>query len=625
MADRPEALWARSASPMRRGYDALALVSLPRHLDALDPADPTILVVCTEWMAWQIARERGFDAVHVEAVTDGWPQEHGPSGDVYLNGCAWLLEGDEDPTLYRGVSLGRLYGTYLAMAWQAAAGYDAALRRLCRDHAPSRLILFDLSAHFGVLRAPAKRRLAAEVARDVQCVVDDRLDEASTADPAMHHRTESFDPRLPGPPGWRDRLRGLLAALVEHLFRLRLAGRANRPRVFLYISLLSLRRMVEDFDRADLVPLIPFAASPKDRGFLGACWRGGLWPVRMDASAAAERRAAAEAEIRAALAASWQARPARGLDAVHRESVAALLFPTGILAQLAETVDRLAAVLDRFGVDRVVSGDVSSPIGRALCELAHGRGIPVDETLNGVFVAPMGEPTRCGQGRVPAMVTRQLAFGPATQPWLRSIGSPMASVITGYPGLGRPRPGQLTLARRGTALVLPGYAWVNDLDALRADIFPMVVAVVRALERLGFAEIRIRIHPGVDNPAFYALLIEHFRLAATVSLGGGFAEQIDWADAVIGPAGSSAFLETLAAGKPYYVLRPPPSCIEDAMLPGAVVADSAEALEAALAEGRVPDRERLLDYWCAVDRIDRPGREIWRAIAQGLDDGKRAA
>jgi hypothetical protein len=604
---------SRSPSCPLGHFDNLALVSHPRHLDQLDQNEGTTLVVATEWAVWQVAVERGLAAVHHEGLLKSWPDEISPPEEVYSDACMWIYADGKDMTLYGDVSLGRLYGTFLAHAHHAVLLIGAALNRLCLAHTPRRIVLYDLSAHFGALGAAAKRQLVAEIAAEAKIEVLDRLDQPEAGDPWMHH-LPCLAPRPAAIPTIRDRLRDVAAVVLEGVFRLRLFGRRNWPRSFLFVSIASLAELVER-PPGRFVPVMSAAASPKNRKFLGACWRNGVLPARLAPPRPLARHHKAEAEIRTKVEAAWEQHPASGFAAVHRETVREWLFAPGVLASLAAQVEALAALLDRLGIKRVVTGDVSGPFGRSLCELAAVRGIGADETLNGMFLAPMKEPSRCGDGHIAPVVTRQLAFGQATLDWLTEISAPMESVVTGYPALGRPVATVPTESRPPRhALVLPCYAWLNELTAWRGEIFPLLVDTIRMLADLGIADIRLKLHPGVDNEAFFRRLVSDFDLPCTVVKQGSVAEHLDWADMVVGPATSGACLETLAVGKPYYILRPLPSGVPDHALPGAIIAGSAAELAEHIKAGHVPDRDRLLGHLCAFGVIDDPSAAVWRAI-----------
>lgn len=615
--ERLPVYWPLDQRAFKNSYERLVLAALPRHLDGLGPND---LIVATEWWVFQLAKEQGLDTVHINALVENSAAQSDISIGAYMYACSWPLdEQGLDLSTYNGVSLGRLCGTFLTLGYQSIIEIHAALERLCRDLSPKRIELRDVSAQFFSLSDAAKRHLVTDIAARHGCEMVDRLDPAQPGDPAIHLRSFVGPQPLSRPTG-HDRLRSIFTWMVETVFRIRLAGRTKRRRVFLSVSNLALKSMVEHFDGTEITPVIAASSSPKNLAFLRRCWSNGVFPAASTRPGDATRRRRDCAELIARVENHWSIHPMTGVDAVFRQIVRDFILPPAVLEGLAQTVDSLAGFLDRLQIRHVVVADAAATQGRALCELARIRQIWTDESLNGVFVSPVKEPTRCGHGLAPAVLDRQLAFGQANARWMKEIGSPARIAITGYPALGHPGPGPGPLPRPTrppkNALVLPVYAWTNDPTVPRAVIVPLVVNMVRALSKRGFTGIRVKLHPSVDNVAFYRNVANHFGLNCDIPDSGNFEQHLDWADVVIGPVGTSCFLETLAAGKPYYVLRPEPTTISDEQLPGAVVAATAEALADRIADGELPDREKLLEHWVALNIVQDPLREIWAAIKQ---------
>ncbi|WP_460019625.1 hypothetical protein [Magnetospira thiophila] len=565
----------------------------------------------TEWAGYQVARERGFQALHTDWARAHCPADGDTAEEVYFRALDWCPGGADDPTRYKGVSLGRMYATFLGCAYLDTARVDRALRHLCANHAIGRIVVFDISSTFHTLKLAAKSLLIQQIGMAFSIPVEERWDIPHIGDAAFFSRP--IGPRV-SPWTFRDRLRGGLGRIVEWAFRLAAVGR-SAPRVFLYISTLSLRHLVTC--RPDgILPVLPFEASPKSRTFLGTCLRHGIVPASLTQSPPTKKQIAACASMVEAVEDHWRKHPADPVGRVHRETVRETVLRLEILAELARTVDGLDKLITRLNVRRVVSGDASAPMGRALCELAQVRGLGADETLNGVFISPLRDPVRCSEDGGSSPVTRELALGPAIEKWLALSGTPLPSVVTGYPGLGRLKAVALARPATGKALVLPLYAWLNDTGGWPSKLSPNLVRMVRGLAQMGYGSIRIKIHPGLDNLKYYQWLVDHFDLPCTVDQTAAFADHLAWADLVVGPPGSGTFLETLAAGKPYYVLRPRPSAIPDVLLEGAVVGDTAEALCQAIGRGELPDRERILSLWCGLGQVTDPARAVWLAIAE---------
>jgi len=599
--------------PARDKYRLLYIVSHPRHIEHV-PDGPENLVVATEWTALQAARERGLDAVHTDwarsiGVTFEFPEE-----DAYQKIYDWSDTGVTNLTCYKGVSLTTLYATPLALAVLDATRIDSCLRHLCATLSIEKIVIFDISTSFHFMGLSAKRRLIRQISDDFGLSLENKWDVPGNEDASFSCR--SLFVKTPRRT-FLDLLRSSIGQIVEWTFRI-LSTTRRRPCVYLYISTASLSRMVHR-DPKGVTPVIPFESSPKTWTFLRACWKNGIIPVRQGLFGSGRKYIESCKTMAMAVETHWRQRPAIGMEAVFREIVREIILLPDALAARMQLVDELDQVMHRLSIRRVVTGDATAPVGRALCELARSKGIGADETLNGVFIGPRCDPIRMGIEGWRAPVSRELALGPAVERWLAISGTPLPSVITGYPALGNVKQGSIAAPERRKALVLTLYAWLNDVGAWSSELSPALVDMIRTLAERGFQSIRLKLHPGVDNLAYYQWLVEHFDLQCTIDQTGDFADHLAWADVVVGPAGSGTFLETLAAGKPYYVLRLQNTAIPDELLEGAVVGDTPENICNAISEGRVPDRDKILAIWCALGMVEDPSSAIWAAITESVE------
>ncbi len=92
----------------------------------------------------------------------------------------------------------------------------------------------------------------------------------------------------------------------------------------------------------------------------------------------------------------------------------------------------------------------------------------------------------------------------------------------------------------------------SDVKGLNANQYGYLVDVVRMLKKIGEVKIRVKLHPGVWKRSYYNRIKDMFNLQCDIRDDGPFEKHVDWADVVIGPAQSGAYLEVLAAEKPYY-------------------------------------------------------------------------
>ena len=610
---------------LRRRYDRVALISHPRHLDRLDAADPSILVVATEWLAWWAARERGHAVLHYESRLAPWPEDLGNPDDLYLRACDWVYADGTDMTEYKAVSLGYLFATPTALAWMAYRRLECALSQICREFRPRELILFDLSSHFSILGPSEKRQLAADMARQHGLTLIDSLDPLTPDEP--HSPTIPLYSGSGAETGVRPWLRRAYAILIGAVSRVGWWLQGRRPKIFFFASHLTSLSLVRHFRGRRVAPVFLADVLPKNPGFLWNCWRRGIVLARLP-GAWRRRRGRAVQRIVEAIEAHWRTTGAEDAEAARRTFIRERLLRSGRLDTLADMVDRFDRLIGLHRFQRVVSGDVSNSTGRTICALAHAIGLPSDETLNGMFISSLKDPSRCGDGIKGPTLSRELALGDVTVEWLDATGAPIERVIAGYPALDAVRSrfgNERQNSKRRNALVLPGYAYLADATALRAEIVPFLINSVRVLAHHGFDAIRIKLHPGAENRHFYEHLVDRFGLPATVHDDGNFLDHLAWADVVVGPATTGAFVETLAAGKPYYVFRSSFSAVPESYLRAAVVVTSATELNSVLASGTEPDIDAILQDFCATDTVANASERMWQILEDSVVQGNPAS
>jgi len=604
-------------SGVQNTYQRIALISHPRHLDQLDSADASLLVVATEWLAWWEGKERGYSILHYENRLAPWPEGLGNPDDLYIKACDWVYADAKDMTEYKSVSLGYLFGSPTALAWVAYCRLEFALSEICRDVQAEELILFDLSSHFSLLGAAEKRQLASDLAQRNEMTLTDRFDPMTPGDPN--------NPTVPlftgsgvetGVRPWLRKVYGILIDSVSHVAWW-LHGR--RPKIFFFISHMAGLRLIDNFRGHRIAPVFLAGTLPKNLKFLWNCWRRGVILAHLP-GARRWRRGGAVQSILQTIEGHWNRSEAKGAEAARRTFIRTRLIESGRIYTLADMVDQFDRLIDRHQVQRVVSGDVSNPAGRAICTLANAMGIPSDETLNGMFLTNLKDPSRCGDAFKGATVSRELVHGDIAVEWLNATGATSASVqhaITGYPTIDAVRQRFATEPRdskRRNALVLPSYAHLTDVSALHAEIVPFLINSVRVLAHQGFDTIRIKIHPGGENRHFYKGLIDRFEVPATVHDDGNFLDHLDWTDIVVGPATTGALVETLAASKPYYIFRSSFSAVPESYLRSATVVSSAAGLNAVLSSGTEPDIDAILQDFCATHTISSASERMWQVL-----------
>ncbi len=597
------------AEPVTR----LVLISHPRHLDAARNAGPGALVVSTDWLTCRQLEREGVAVRHVDAMLG----DYDPPADVLLRHGEWMIEAGGEVGLLDGMSTAKALNREVELSVLGFQRLWHALDGFCRVYAPKELVLYDLRGEYGQVGDTQKRILVQALAASHGLTVVDRLD---PPDDIRHfHDVLGIGAPL-RPKGAKAVLRNLLADLTDLAFRLLRPFRRKTGGVLFFLNPLMEQGLLESWPGGPAGTVLIAQRSPKSLSFLRDCLRRGATLAslpRLSLTREEVRRLEAGA---ADLREHWRTHPpAAPVEAARRAHVEEKILTNGRLLDFAAEAKSYRALLTRHRVARVVVGDATNTSGRLIVEAAHAAGIPADELLNGMFVHDCAYDIRCGDRCGPPKLSRLLSWGPSQEDWLRRIGSKLPTARVGYPGLDPVRRGSAALSLppvgRGRVLLLPGTSSIYNFRMLRGTTYSNIVDVTRMLRRLGYQEIRLKVHPAF-GPAAWAALDREFDLGLEIVTGGSVPQQMVWADLVIGPADSGSLVETLAAGKPYYALVPQPNSVDPAVMGPVPLYADAEALAAALAAGEVPDRDAILDHMCDFSRIPNASAAVWRVLNQ---------
>jgi hypothetical protein len=595
----------------RNRFEYVVLISHRDQIDLDGVGAPGTLTVATDFLTWCSLRERGIACVHYEAALGKWPDEAGDPDGVFADYCNWMMDGDVDLSLFQGVPLGRLFNVsvgFVARAWlRMWHGLDSIIARA----QPREIIFYDAYPEFGMLEAETRRNLVRALANRHDTKFTDRftpLDGTSAVLPEV-----DYDARGRETAGFRLHLRNVFAAAVDVLTGLR-AAFDGLPRVLLIHNWNTLEALLNSCDGPRVCPAVPAAWVPKRPKFLIDCLRRG---VRLLHVAQAPLNDTERAEL---IAVEEQLRrklsePADGPHAAVRDFVLARLIGRGDLAHAAAEVKAYRKMIRRSRPARILVGDIGNYLCRLVAEVGHSEGIPTDELVNGMFITGMRWDARNGErGRRP-LVARQLTWGVQQEDWIRRIGAPLPTVRTGYPALDKVPPRSLKITGQ-KALVLPLSTECGDTTALRANIMTCLIDVVGRLVCAGW-QVRVKLHPGRPVAAYYKAALNQAGIAVEVTKDGSLADHLEWADVVVGPLNTGAFVETLAYGRPYFGVCPLPSSVDARLCGPAAIYDDPAVLVHDLINNKVRDPITVLDHFC--DRsMGLAAPRVWSALESAI-------
>ena len=635
LAPRPgdgasRACYALGDSPpgLRDGYRCLALVSHPRHLRELDVADEGTLVVAHSWLLWQEAMADGWHCVHYESEA-ARRKSTDQATDLHVRSNDWLYEGGgEDPTVFHGVSLGRRFSREIGLLIMERERLERSLECLITRYRPSELMFIDFRADYSVMDCPGRLALVEEIANQHGIAVRDRRDPPAGDDPHLPFAefygrdVQEETAQEPATVTWARR--GLVA-LLDGLGNLRRRLSPGRPAVFVASTHLTTLPLIENFGSGELFALILADWYPRKRNaaFLARNLVRGVLPAgcrrpRLDGEDAGEI-----ARIEDRLEEAWRA-PPRGHEREIRRYVKERIIAPGRLRAMAADVKWAERLLTKHRPDMMLSDGLDYYLCHIFFIVAKRLGIATAATWHAPYIQDVRMGILGGDPRVESAVDLFLTWGPINETWLDATGATAEAIRTGSPTVQRSPLAPARSEKRDRVLLLQYAATGEDHVFPQAAQFPFFVETVRMLRRVGFSQVRLKVHPGPYSKEHYRMVAEAFGLDCAIYRDEPFQDLVAWADIVIGPVVSGAMVEVLGAGKPYYPVLLRPHAVNMRYLKGHPVFSSVEKLGDALLGDEAPDFGDLIDDFAGIGQIPNPARRTWEVLRDELNVGRQA-
>ena len=616
-----------------RGFDRIALVCHPRHLTALDRNDDGLLIVSADWLVCQTCLLEGRPAVHYEVGLLDW-NCGSLDRDLLIRANDWMFDGDEDVTLFHGASLGKAFIRDFSLFLYHRVRLRDGLHDILRRSRAKEILLFDYQVDFFSVAHEEIVAMVEAVARETGVTFVNHCDPVSATDPESPILPSRLR-RLPtlltrSRLGWRDAAMSIFEWCLGLVSRVLALGKGSQPRVLCCMTHLNAIGLLENAAGSGLAPAFIAAIFPNRRrlGFLLRRFAEGTILFSLPNGKLSSTDKAAIDRMGDRLRQAWSKAPTDIGKALCRHAETYVL-ERGLLALVACEVLACEQLLDRVRPKAYITDSLDSPTHYILGQLATARRIQTFYTWHGQYIQNLRIYMLDGDPRVPSNTSHCLTWGEIHERWLRGIGFKGILCRTGNIVAQASPPdvngsAEHTLARLdpSTANVLllqytPGRDDIRGLDERQYASF---VEIVRMLRRLGFRNIRLRLHPGVWKIAYFERISALFGLECPVEEGGTFKAAAEWADLVIGPAQSGAMVETMSYGKPHFPIVLPPHSLNSEVLdiirPFTSVAD----LEAAIRKRVSVDQRRILNAMSSRDEIDNPARRAWQTIAATILD-----
>lgn len=607
---------------LKQRYHRLQLVT---SLDQVGPetADDDTLVVVCDWLTWQhMAKERRH-AVYYELGIVEYDRRDSLETDLFNHANDWLLDrGGDDPTLFHGVSVGRLFGSEMTMAVMNFYRLYQSLTALIGRFQPREIEFFDFKYDINHLTLALRREIVRDIAGEHDITFVDRStdDAAGTVGNVMTYRQADQQ-------SFRTTLANTYAEVLEILSRGRSLVTRTKRKALVLVNTNLAEPMAAAYDGQQVTPVFLARTLPKKlpvvlrhlgRGILFAAMR-----KRRLSATDKKRIHEIDESIRAICSGAGDGTLVRRF--AHRYILQTVL-ERGTLEDAATDILMAEDLLDRFRPSEIVVDGVRSRRSLMFLELAKARSIKT----NYIWHAPqtpqnlkMG--ALAGDPRQPVYVDRCLTWGKTNETWLDKMGARQEIARVGSPlrnrylRSGKIKPHAGKPAHETNVMILQYGFNVLDLAGINANMYSAFVETARLLEGLGYRKLLLKMHPGPGRWAvsYFERIREEFGLHCDIKMGTPFHECLDWADIVIGPSHTGAMFETLAAGKPYHaLLLPPHNTFDLSYFDNFNIVQSLDALPAAMETYDEHAAGAVLNDLYSVDDIDNPCERFWNALSQ---------
>jgi len=601
-------------SQLKAKYKKIVLISHRNHVPRLI-ADPDALTISTDWLAWRHCLDAGHHSIYFESLLEEWPEERGNPDLHFQTSASWMYVKGKDVTSFRGVSLGKQFNKQMSLFRHGYLRQWHALVRACRKYSPEILEFYDIRAEYDYLDDDTKKKLVCDVASKFQLELIDRNDRLSPDPEAFHDLP--FQMQNDEPRNLKYFLRLFYETIVDIWFRMRFVIVKPEKRVYLLLNWPALKNLLKNLQGIKLNPVILARQFPKSADFVLDCWRKNILLAGLPLTQLDEFEENRLVEIEESVENSF-VRPESAFELVQQNFIRENFFLSGFFRRAAIEVKSYERLFDRHKIAHVVVGDSENKTCRLLLELAYKKGIHADELLNGVFLTDEYFDARSGDSFHQPYVKRLLTWGLQNESWFAERNETTPIVRTGYPALGAVRREfSKPETDRGNALILP--ISMEGIKALNTNIFSTLVDTVRGLRSLGYASIRIKVHSGHPVKKYFEDIAAYFALDCEIFQAGGLAEHIEWADLVIGPIDSGAFVETMAMGTPYYPMRLHPSSLRNKYFGTVKPSESVPELLEAVRRNNFPEPQEFLEYFCSTESIPNASTKVWEILEQAAD------
>lgn len=543
---------------LKKSYKHIALVSHSRHISKVKTDLSSTLFVCSDWILTFDLSKKGYDAIHYESGIQNWNGD-GLESDLYNRANDWIFINGEDKSKYRGVSLGKLFSRDISFVYIAYSRLHYSLSFICKKYKPKEVQFLDYRAEIGILDCESKLSIVHDVCsrydidvKDISDCPDDDTDEFPQYQIYGSRTVKRESLRI---------FRKIYYAFwifISYLFNL---IKFDRRKVVFFTGGHIAQVVSKQQKYSNKILPIFFISTLKKSPIklLKVLIGGGHLEKPIIGSDEIDSQILNK--IYKTYLNYWDGLEKSTLEKILFSHIKNKIFNSERIVYYCSQIEKSHKYLEKLKPKRILIDSVFGADSRIVMEISAKLGIKVDYIWHGFWQHIIYFDAISGDLETKPMIDNIYSWGEQNERWLKAIGWKGSIVRVGNPFADKYSRAQIkdNQKKAGQNILLLQYTPMNsDIKGLNSNQYGYLVDLVSYLNQIDGVKVRVKLHPGVFKKSYYARIIKMFDLKCELRDDSPFEKHIDWADKVIGPCQSGAYLEVLAAGKPYYPVMMPP-------------------------------------------------------------------
>ena len=621
------------SNDLKSSYQKFALISTEEQMARVKLNEDTLLVFC-DWSLWQAAVRINKHCVHFEQGLAEWSGKDDFDSELMIHSNQWVYQKGIDVTLFKGVSLGKLFHNKTLFFFINTIKLQRALIMLIDRFKPDSIEFFDFAYEISVLD-PKMRKIL------VQAIAQKKGVAFVSCEKAMEPGSGGIGEDLMSTKPPLGLMRRIVAAayvsVISRLTGLRVAF-SKKPNIMFLIGGNIAAPLFGGYNSHLMTPMVQVRTLPKTPATIMRCLIRGVNLFSLPQVTLTSKYVSELENIRERIRNNLSEIDTLDADLLRTFIETNLLSP-GKLESFASEVLQAHRVMNQYHPKRlVVDGVRNAPI-RQFIELAEHYECAVDYIWHSPQIPQhLKFDALSGDTFTRPIVNRCLSWGAINNQWLDMVAPEIPRIKAGTPLSTRYANLKTTrlhnkprLVADAKILILQYTPILSDLRGLNAHTYQMFVELVGNLNSLGCRNVHFKLHPGPGRwtTDYFYKIAGQFGIECRITKTDRFQDCVDWADAVVGPVQSGAFFETLAAGKRYFPIIFEPNSLDMRYYDGYPIYRSTDEVLHAIqdefsAETNHAHGADLINRLYSTIEFPDGSARIWQILDQDLTETVRA-